>query len=339
MKNIIFIVSGEKKPIGGNKVVYQCSNFINSQENFSSAVIHLKKKNTYKYFNSFSKIFFKKRKIETGWKQNSISIEKKPFINWTNLIINLKNDLSFNNKRDHIILSEIYAHLARDLLIKKKIPYSIFVQNGYAIMSTNNVKKINEAYQNAKQILTVSKDVKKCIFTLFPRFSKKIINITPLVDYKKLACKKKQNLITYMPRKLKRHSELLIFFLKNYLPESWKIKSLDNLSEKKVYEYLKKSKIFLSFSELEGLGLPPIEAALAGNKVIGYTGEGGHENWREPIFTKVNNGEIKRFCNEVLKNLDKKLILSKNIYQKKKLSIKYSKEKQEKSILKLLRKI
>ena len=37
-------------------------------------------------------------------------------------------------------------------------------------------------------------------------------------------------------------------------------------------------KIFLSFSSLEGLGLPPVEAALAGNHVIGYTGEGGNED-------------------------------------------------------------
>ena len=30
-------------------------------------------------------------------------------------------------------------------------------------------------------------------------------------------------------------------------------------------------------SNLEGLGLPPLETTIAGNKVIGYTGEGGKE--------------------------------------------------------------
>ena len=34
-------------------------------------------------------------------------------------------------------------------------------------------------------------------------------------------------------------------------------------------------------SNLEGLGLPPLETAIAGNKVIGYTGEGGKEYWKE----------------------------------------------------------
>ena len=50
--------------------------------------------------------------------------------------------------------------------------------------------------------------------------------------------------------------------------------------KKKLINYLSKSKIFLSFSNLEGIGIPPIEAALAGNKVIGYTGGGGIEYWK-----------------------------------------------------------
>ena len=41
------------------------------------------------------------------------------------------------------------------------------------------------------------------------------------------------------------------------------------------------------------LPLPPTEAALAGNQVIGYTGEGGGEYWKKPIFTEIKTGEIK----------------------------------------------
>ena len=35
-------------------------------------------------------------------------------------------------------------------------------------------------------------------------------------------------------------------------------------------------------SNLEGLSLSPLEAAIAGNKAIGYTGEKGKECWKEP---------------------------------------------------------
>ena len=58
---------------------------------------------------------------------------------------------------------------------------------------------------------------------------------------------KKSNLITYMPRKLFRHSELVVSFLQKLLPQTWSIKSIQNMPEKKVFEILSKSKIFLSY--------------------------------------------------------------------------------------------
>jgi hypothetical protein len=55
----------------------------------------------------------------------------------------------------------------------------------------------------------------------------------------------------------------------------------------------------MSFSEYEGLGLPPIEAALSGNRVIGYTGEAGKEYWRAPLFTEIINGDVLGFVARV----------------------------------------
>ena len=53
---------------------------------------------------------------------------------------------------------------------------------------------------------------------------------------------------------------------------------------------------------MEGLGMPPIEAAIMGNKVIGYTGQGGTEYSKKPLFEKIENGNIIKFCNIILKN-------------------------------------
>ena len=106
-----------------------------------------------------------------------------------------------------------------------------------------------------------------------------------------------------MPRKLPEHSNLLLFYLKNLLPKNWKILPLINLTEKKLIQSLSKSKIFLSFSNFEGMGLPPIEAALSGNKVIGYVGGGGSEYWTKPIFIKVENGEIEDFARKIIRNI------------------------------------
>ena len=90
---------------------------------------------------------------------------------------------------------------------------------------------------------------------------------------------------------------------------------------------------------MEGLGLPPIEAALAGNKVIGYTGEAGKEYWKKPIFTEIDNGNIKKFCKEILDNLKTKDFVKNTRDQRKKLAIKYSFSNEKLSIKKFLKKI
>ena len=51
--------------------------------------------------------------------------------------------------------------------------------------------------------------------------------------------------------------------------------------------------------------MPPLEAALAGNCVIGYTGEGGNEYWQEPFFIKINSGEINKFVSKIIEKIDK----------------------------------
>ena len=109
-----------------------------------------------------------------------------------------------------------------------------------------------------------------------------------------------------MPRKLASDSHILSFFLKQNLPNNWEILSLNNLNEEQLFKYLSISKIFLSFSDLEGFGLPPLEAALAGNKVIGYTGEGGKEYWKKPLFHEIPKGNILEFSEQVLKFVKKK---------------------------------
>ena len=138
-----------------------------------------------------------------------------------------------------------------------------------------------------------------------------------------------------MSRKLPHHSNLVKDFLLKYLPKNWHIIDLNNLDEKKVYKSLSKSKIFLSFSSFEGLGLPPIEAALAGNFVIGYTGEGGSEYWKKPIFTEINSGDIILFVKKILAQIKKNKIFPH--YKNKLLIYKYSKEREIKNIKKFLK--
>ena len=144
-----------------------------------------------------------------------------------------------------------------------------------------------------------------------------------------------------MPKKLEDHFHILSLFLFKKLPKKWKIESLSNLDEKRLFEKLSKSKIFLSFSYLEGFGLPPLEAAIAGNKVIGYSGGGGKEYWIKPIFDEVQPGNIKHFCEKILDTVNNfpKDWHKKTFSKRKKLINKYSPANENKLIKKLINKV
>ena len=303
--NIIYICITEKGPSGGGKIIYKHSDVINKLGNQSSSqVLHVKKKRSRKWIISLSKIFTNMEPKYSGWKFNDITVKKNYKSKWFNSNINIKNDFNFDKNRDFIIIPEIFAHFANDLCIKKRISYAIFVQNGYCLKPTNDYQSLNRAYKNAKFILSYSNDITRCIKTAFPFCNNKIQETKYSIDKEDFNFStKKVNMITYMPRKLPDHASHLIFFLRNYLPKKWKIKAIHNLEEKEVYKYLLKSKIFLAFSKLEGLGLPPIEAAIAGNKVIGYSGEGGREYWKKPVFKEINNGDFAKFSHEILKSI------------------------------------
>ena len=329
---------------GGAKVIYDHSLILNKvNKDVSSKIIYLKKNFLYKLQLSLSKRikFFKKN--YSGWDGSKMKISKKfkPDKNWYNNETINGDNLNFNKTKDFIIIPEIWAHFATDLkLIEKKINYAIFVQGFYHMNSTNNFLNLKKSYENAKLIITTSKYSVSYLQNLFPKIRNRIFKINLSVDSNKFIIKKKKNLITYMPRKLPAHSELLIFYLRSFLPKNWKISPLVNITEKKLIKTLSMSKIFLSFSNFEGMGIPPIEAALSGNKVIGYVGGGGSEYWKKPIFTKVENGEIEDFAKKIISGIKfYKTVAGLNDTKKKRLLLSnyYSKKSEKESLILLSR--
>ncbi len=330
---------------GGAKVIYKHSSILNNlDQNISSSVNHLKKKISYKITTSLSKKFKLFEQKNSGWEGKKMKISKKfnPSDKWMMNKVVFGKSLNFDKKRDFLIIPEIWSHFAEDMeLRKKKINYAIFVQGFFHMQSTNDFIKLKNSYKNAKFILSDSLYSIKCIKEMFPEFKDKLIRLNFSIDNKKFRIKKKYNLITYMPRKLGNHSTLLLFYLKNLLPKKWKIVELHNMSEKKLIETLGKSKIFLSFSNFEGIGIPPIEAALSGNKVIGYTGAGGVEYWKGKIFKKIENGEIAEFGQKVLNEIKNynSLWINKTRKERNKIAYQYSKNLELKSLNKLIKKI
>ena len=305
--NIIYLLPEMKGASGGAKVIYNHSLILNNlSKNINSKIIHLKKNFLYKLEQSLSKRIKLFNEKYSGWDGKKMKISKKfrPKKDWHEDKILIGDNFNFNKKKDFVIIPEIWAHFAADLKFAEKgINYAIFVQGFYHMNSTNNFVNLKKSYEEAKLIVTTSKYSVSYLRTMFPKIRNKIFKINLSIDSNKFKIKKKLNLITYMPRKLPAHSDLLLFYLKNLLPKNWKILPLINISEKKLINTLSVSKIFLSFSNFEGMGMPPVEAALSGNKIIGYVGGGGSEYWKKPIFLKVEHGEIEDFAKKIISNI------------------------------------
>lgn len=277
-KKIIFILPSGKHQSGGSKVSYRQSEIITklSLNGISGVILHPQN------------LSFK----HTWFEHDAI----------------FKQSLDFDPHNDFVVVPEVWVIHHAKMLHDIKIKYAIYVQNGYSIsvpaMAGYHYDEIRAAYDNASLVLSISEDTTNCIKLAFPSLKTEIIRMYCSVDLLKFnANASKENLITYMPRKLENHSKTLLFFLTNSLPKNWKIKAINGLSEDGVIEILGRSKIFLSFSEFEGFGLPPIEAALSGNQVIGYTGEAAKEYWDLPVFTEIFCGDIQNFVKQILNKI------------------------------------
>jgi hypothetical protein len=209
---------------------------------------------------------------------------------------------NLNPKEDFVVVPEIWASFYVPLLKNLGFRVGIFVQNSYLThvnLAGDNKDGIRDAYGSADLILSISIDSTRYLVEILGVPRSKIVMQRYSVNRNLFRPKPKEPLITYMPRKMSDHASRVASILNGNLPAGWKIAAIDKLSEFQVAEVLSKSIIFLAFSEFEGLPVPPVEAALSGNIVIGYHGQGGREYWRRPNFVEVDQGDIQRFLFEI----------------------------------------
>lgn len=287
-KNIIFLLPALRYPCGGNIVTHNHSDTINQIQ--------------YKSFQS--QILYP---AEPGFTPDLFEHQSS-----------IRRNLVLDPHKDLVVIPDVLVLRHAEKLQEAGIPYAINVQNGYLMdlemrSQPQRFSALKAAYEGAAFIVSMSADTTANIRLVFPGCSEKIIPSSYVIDkaiFRPVS--QKQNLITYMPRKLAKHSEMFLFFLGDKLPSHWKIQAIDGVSENEVYRIFSESKIFLSFSEFEGLAMPPVMAALSGNLVIGYTGEGNKEYFHLPCFREVACGDIKDFVEKVLMAIDQ---FDRNHYQ------------------------
>jgi hypothetical protein len=272
-KSVVFLCPALNEPSGGVKVIYNQAAIINELGGqLTASVLH-------PYKPAF----------RCTWFAQGTTI---------------KNDMEFDKSNDFVMIPEVWVVPHARLLHKLGVRYGIYVQGGY-IIGRDSGEELDAAYHNAGLILAISEDTVECIKMAFPECADKVHRVHYSVNPEKfVSSQNKENIICYMPRRLRSHSQLVTFFLNKRIPSRWRIESIDGVDEDGVAAILGKSRIFLSFSELEGCPLPPVEAALSGCQVIGYTGEGAKEYWDEEIFSEIYSGDIKAFVKAVLNKIE-----------------------------------
>jgi hypothetical protein len=325
---IIWLCPAVKEAVGGIKVIYKQSELVNN------IIQPLGHKSVVLHPNTLS--------FKIDWFKHNAVVENQFFKwRWTGKSSLSKIDGCFNPDKHILIIPEVWAAKFGAQLARLGIPYVIYVQNGYLINQGSKLDLI-EAYSSAICILTISDDTSDCIAMAFPKSINKILRMHAAVDAQRFNPNHaKENLITYMPRKLGDHASKVLFFLHSHLPAHWRVQAINGLNEEGVAELLQRSKIFMSFSHFEGFGLPPLEAALCGNHVIGYTGQGAKEYWTPEIFDSVEPGNVVGFAKLVLSKVSN-LDTTANFINKEKiknLADTYSSKKEYSDITDLLKKI
>jgi hypothetical protein len=208
---------------------------------------------------------------------------------------------------DFVIIPELWAGTFGPQCMSQGVRFAIFVQNGYLthpVLPDQPPELFDRVYQAADLLLSISEDSSQMVCLNYPRTDpSRLVRVRYSIDERFLprcgADRPMATRITFMPRKMAGHAALVISALRQHLPPGWRLAPIQNVDEATVATMLSASSIFLSFSEFEGLPLPPLEAALTGNLVIGYTGQGAREYWDAPNFQEIHQGDIRDFVTSV----------------------------------------
>ena len=274
MTEIVYFSPNPSQASGGVKVIYRHASLINEMglDNLNACVYH-----------------FVDPASESVWHEQHFR---------------QKDDGVLVASRDFVVLPECHLGDYWSRCAAQGIRYSIFVQNAYLLGAGLDRTVVRKAVESASLIMVISDDSRRYLEWLFPDVAPRVLPLRWSIPAGLFSPDQaKSRVITFMPRRMADHAFRVIDLLLDRLPPGWQIRALDGMTESQVSDALSQSRIFMAFSGLEGLALPPGEAAMAGNKVVGYHGQGGKEYWDPALFRQVECGDLLGFAQAVLEEV------------------------------------
>ena len=206
------------------------------------------------------------------------------------------------SQRDVIVVPEVYGRSI--CCLPKGVRLIIFNQGAYLMLNSLVSEPSSVAPYIANPdltaVLVVSADSAAVVEYAFPGVHVRCIrnSIDPTIYHPPSVPKNRR--IAYMPRRRAEDADQVLQLLKlRGVFNGWELIAIEHRTEREVADLLRTAQIFLSFSEREGFGLPPLEALACGCLVVGYHGFGGREFFRPPFATAVEDGDVVAFARAV----------------------------------------
>lgn len=304
---IFFVTPDINSPTGGIKQLYRQVDVLN-RNGFDAYILHQKADFKCTWFDNNTKIAYHKE-IYSDLENLIKESVTKDYSNLLKFKIaaskKIKKFLSFKktinisiNKKDIFVFAEVYGpEICKLLKENKKVIYN---QGAYQTFFHYNLNLNNNVtpYTNSELIATIvnSEDARNYISYVFPKM--KVERVRYGIDSKNFYFSdKKKKKIVFMPRRLRVDLVQVINILKfRGILNDWELVEIHNMNEQEVANNLRDCAIFLSFSINEGFGMPPAEAMACGCLVVGYSGKGGKEFFKEDFCYPIEDRDVISFA-------------------------------------------
>lgn len=276
MKVYVFCHIGAKKPNGGVKILFEYARALRQGGHDAYILIP----GTHLYPNDCPK----------GYKPS-----------WFDTDVPVEDDVRVVTKDDIVIIHEegiwCYEHLAVNN------PRMIMINQGAQSSLTDNVGMhisynfARNIYSKCLGVITISPYIANFVNVVFQVDNNKIHIIeNPIDSYFKPAPYKSNTILVMNKQPSNVVSQMIIKIVSERYP-LWNVKIAQELSHKQLAQEMADAKIFLFLCTPHGEGssLPPVEAALSGCKVIGYSGLGSRYYYQLPLFTEIEYNDVTQF--------------------------------------------